>query len=134
MVISTMVTNATLSRNVMTGWIECYHTTDPYYRVYEPTRLILSRIKPRIIFSEGSPSQNSRVFAIYQIMLGWETYKYYYETDELPNPRPTQPKKKRLKVAFGPLFPTVNKFWLGLVLHRKQTTRNLTQPNSPQTL
>ena len=35
-----------------------------------------------------------RVFAIYQMMLGWKTYKYYYETDELPNPRPTQPKKK----------------------------------------
>ena len=26
--------------------------------------------------------------------LGWKTYKYYYETDELPNPRPTQPKKQ----------------------------------------
>ena len=35
----------------------------------------------------------SRVFAIYQIMLGWKTYKYYYETDELPNPSPTQPKE-----------------------------------------
>ena len=35
----------------------------------------------------------NRVFAIDQIMLGWETYKYYYETAELPNPRPTQPKK-----------------------------------------
>ena len=35
-----------------------------------------------------------RVFAIYQMMLGWKTYKYYYETDELPNPRPSQPKKK----------------------------------------
>ena len=34
----------------------------------------------------------NRVFAIYQIMLGWKTWKYYYETDELPNPRPTQPK------------------------------------------
>ena len=38
----------------------------------------------------------NRVCAIYQIILvlGWKTYKYYYETDELPNPRPTQPKKK----------------------------------------
>ena len=35
-----------------------------------------------------------RVFAIYQIMLGWKTCKYYHETNELPNPRPTQPKKK----------------------------------------
>ena len=32
--------------------------------------------------------------AIYQILLGWKTYNYYHETDELPNPRPTQPKKK----------------------------------------
>ena len=30
-------------------------------------------------------------FAIYQIMLGWKTYECYYDTDELPNPRPTQP-------------------------------------------
>ena len=34
-----------------------------------------------------------RVFATDQILLGWKTYKYYYETDILPNPRPTQPKK-----------------------------------------
>ena len=34
------------------------------------------------------------VFAIYQIMLGWKTYNCYYETVELPNPRPTQPNKK----------------------------------------
>ena len=35
-----------------------------------------------------------RAHAIHQIMVGWRTYEYYYETDELPNPRPTQPKKK----------------------------------------
>ena len=34
-----------------------------------------------------------RVFAIYQIMLGWITETKHYETDELPNPRPTQPMK-----------------------------------------
>ena len=28
-----------------------------------------------------------------KILLGWDTYEYYYETVELPNPRPTQPKK-----------------------------------------
>ena len=32
-------------------------------------------------------------------MLGWKTCKYYHETDELPSPRPTQPKKKGLKSA-----------------------------------
>ena len=31
--------------------------------------------------------------SIYQILLGWKTYKYYYETDELPNPRPPNPRK-----------------------------------------
>ena len=36
----------------------------------------------------------NRVFAIYQIRLGWKTCEYYYETDELPNLRQTQPKKK----------------------------------------
>ena len=44
-------------------------------------------------------------------MLGWKAHKHYYETDELPNPRPTQPNKIRLKVAFGPLFPTAYIFW-----------------------
>ena len=55
------------------------------------------------------------VFAIYQILLGWKTYKYYYETAELPNPRPTQRKTNRSKVAFGPLFSTANIFsWVGI--------------------
>ena len=34
-----------------------------------------------------------REFAIYQILLGWK-HEHYYETVELHNPRPTQPKKK----------------------------------------
>ena len=42
-------------------------------------------------------------------------------TQGQPNPR-----KIRWNVAFGPLFPTA--------LYREQTTRNLTQPNSQQTL
>ena len=37
---------------------------------------------------------NRVLFVIHQIRLGWKTYRYYYETDELPNPRPTQHKKK----------------------------------------
>ena len=37
------------------------------------------------------------MFAIYQILLGWKTYEYYYETNKLRNPRPTQPKKKVAK-------------------------------------
>ena len=77
----------------------------------------------------------TRVFAIYQILLGWKTCTYYYETDELPNPRPAPPKIiNRLKVAFGPLFPCEQIIFrgLGLILYWKQTTRNPTPPNSPQ--
>ena len=60
-----------------------------------------------------STLNNDRVFAIYQIQLGWKTYKHYDETDELPNPRPTQPKKNRLKVAFGTLFSHSKYFFVG---------------------
>ena len=56
----------------------------------------------------------NRVFAIYQIMLGWKTWKYYYETDELPNPKgQPNPRKNRLKVTFGPLFPHSKHFFGG---------------------
>ena len=40
--------------------------------------------------------EKMRVLAIYQILLGWNTCEYYFETDELPNPRPTQPKKNEV--------------------------------------
>ena len=61
-----------------------------------------------------------RLFAFYQLLLGWKTYKYYYETDELPptqgqpNPRKIWLKKRR----FGPLFCIHSKcfFFRGLGL------------------
>ena len=39
-------------------------------------------------------------------------------------------------MTFGPLFPAAKYFFMGwdLVLYRKQTTRNLTQPSSRQTV
>ena len=51
------------------------------------------RLKPllRLLLHYYCPY--SRVLAMYQIILGWETYTYYYETNELRNPRPTQPMK-----------------------------------------
>ena len=49
---------------------------------------------PRCNMSTIARFYNIRVFAIYQILLGWKRCKYYCETDELPNPRPIQPKKK----------------------------------------
>ena len=41
-----------------------------------------------------------------KILLGWKTSKYDYETDQLPNPRPTLPKKKKVKAVLcaGLLF------------------------------
>ena len=32
--------------------------------------------------------------AIYEILLGWKQYEHYFETVELPNPRPTQLSRK----------------------------------------
>ena len=67
-------------------------------------------------------------FRFTKLYLGWKTHTYYYETDELPNRRPTQPKKnKRLKVAFGPLFSHSKYFfvcrdlvYIGKTLHETQ--------------
>ena len=72
-------------------------------------------------------------FAIYQILLGWKTGTYYYETDELPNPRPTQSKKTWVENGVWPTFFPQEMFFrgLGLILCRKQTTRNPTQPIFP---
>ena len=64
-------------------------------------------------------------FAIHQILLGWKTYLRYYETDELPNPRPTQPDKNRFNVAFWATFlPLQQIFFVGrdCFYFRKQTT------------
>ena len=44
--------------------------------------------------------------AISQIMLGWNAYKYYHETDELSTSRLTQPKKKLVRYGvLGHYFP-----------------------------
>ena len=64
-------------------------------------------------------------------MLGWKTNKHYYETDELPNPRPTQPKKKWHLGHFSP--QQIHFRALGLILYGKQTTKNPNKPISPQT-
>ena len=51
---------------------------------------------------------------IYQILLGWKPYKYYYETDQLPNPRPTQPKEKWVKSGIlGHFCPQEIFFFVG---------------------
>ena len=48
----------------------------------------------QLITRPKQQGQQSRVIAIDQIVLGRKTCKYYYETDELSNPRPIQSKKK----------------------------------------
>ena len=57
----------------------------------------------------------NRVVAIYQIMLGWKTWKCYYETDELPNPRQTQPQEKvgYISGIWATFFATANNFLVG---------------------
>ena len=57
---------------------------------------------------------------------GWRTYtsyirtpEYYHETDKLPTQGQPNPRKNRLKVAFGPLFHSSKCFFVGgdSVLH-----------------
>ena len=69
-----------------------------------------------------------RVFATYQVLLGWKTYEYCYETEELPEGKPNLRKisfeKKR---HLGHFFPTANIFsWVGIYFIR-ETNRN--KPN-----
>ena len=53
----------------------------------------------------------NRAFAIYLTLLGWKTYKYHWETDELTNPRP---EKIGWKWYLGRFLPTANDFsWVG---------------------
>ena len=85
------------------------------------------------------PFLNTRGFVIHQNSV--ELENMYFELNIMkPINSPTQgqpnPRKITLKVAVGPLFFThSNQFFsgLGLVLDRKQASRNPTQPNSPQT-
>ena len=73
---------------------------------------------------------SKRVFVICQILLGWKNVgiKYYYETDELPNPRPTQPKKSWAKEWHLDHFFPQQIRGFGIGFYRKQTTRNLRNP------
>ena len=55
-----------------------------------------------------------------------------------PTNSPTQgepnPRNVRLKVVFGPLFPTANIFsWVGIGFKWEKDCQNLTQPNYPRT-
>ena len=69
--------------------------------------------------------------AIYQIILGWKTYQLYYETDELPNPRPTKTREKiRLKAAFWATLSIGKYFFRGVRIDFYLRNRlRETQPN-----
>ena len=54
-----------------------------------------------------------RVFATYLIMSGWKTCKQWYENDEPPNPRPTQPKKNQVKSGVWATFSHSKQFLVG---------------------
>ena len=78
--------------------------------------------------------RSSGCFSIYLCWVG-KYINIIMKPTQLPNPRPTQPQKNQVKSGIlGHFFPQQIFFrGLGLVLYRKQTTRNPTQPNSPQT-
>ena len=113
-------------------------------RISEPTRLILSHNKHRIILVrflvsnnlllslKGMPSQvNFRVFAIYQICWVGKHINIILEPTNSPPQDQTNPRKARLKVAFRTLFPKAIFFFVGWdwFYVGKQTTRN---PNPNQ--
>ena len=70
----------------------------------------------------------NRVFAIYQVMLGWKHANIITKPMNSRTQGQPDPRRLRWKVAFGLLFfpwQTILR-GSGLVLYRKQTTRNLT--------
>ena len=68
---------------------------------------------------------------MYQILFDWKACKNHTETDELPNPKPTQPKTNEVKSGhLGHFFPTANSFsrvGIGFMLET-----DYKQPNSPK--
>ena len=136
----------TLTLNIITVCTIILNLNDHYiwrqsgtcYRYY--SSLWLTHIKITIITAHYPGPEynnrlyiNNRVFAIYLVILGWKTYKYYCETNELPNPRPTQPnpRKIRLQVATGQkvFFSWVG---IGFIYILETDYKNLTQPNVRQ--
>ena len=104
-----------------------------FWSVVNPTCTVCRRLRRSTLLRKECHS--NRVFTIYQILLGWKTYKYCYETDKLPNPRPTQPKKKiGSQWHLGQFFTQQIIFRrLLCISSRKKTTSNPTQSCSPQT-
>ena len=77
----------------------------------------------------------TRVLAIHRIMLAWKTYIVMKPTNSPTQGHPNL-RKKGLKIKSGvwATFSHIKYFFVGRDwFYRKQTTRNPTQPNSPQT-
>ena len=101
--------------------------SDPVYIGFFFNRI--SGFQARIV-----PTCNSRAIAIYQIMLGWKTCKYYHETYDLPNPRPTQSDKNYVKNV-GHIFPQQIVFLVGVGIwcyigNRPQETQSPTKTSA----
>ena len=62
-------------------------------------------------------------------MLGWKTYEYYYETDGLPNPRPTQPKKHQVESGICATASHSKLFFVGWDWFYIRNRLQETQPN-----
>ena len=62
-------------------------------------------------------------------MLGWEACKYYHETDKLPNPRPTQPKKNQVESGIWATFSRSKYFFVGWDWFYIGNRLKETQPN-----
>ena len=78
----------------------------------------------------------NRVSAVYQIMKGWKTYKYIMKPANSPTQGQPNPRKNRLKAAFGPLFSHSKQFFVGwdwfYIGNRLQETQpNRNSPEAP---
>ena len=62
-------------------------------------------------------------------MFGRKTCKYFYETDEFPNPRQTQPKKNQVKSGIWATFSHSKYFFVGWDWFYMGNILQETQPN-----
>ena len=73
-----------------------------------------------------------RVLAIYQFLLGWKTLSSIMKATNSATQGQPNPRKNNVKSGIWAAFPTADIFsWVEIhFIHRKQTTRNTTEPDS----
>ena len=124
----------TQDAHASTPYIDTRRLLLPLVLVRQERGLLWSAVSVREVLNKNNTLLLG-VFAIFQNSVGLENmHQVNLVMKPTSAPAQGQPNPRRIgfKVAFGPLFPAVNTFFrgLGLVLYRKQTTRNPTQPNS----